>query len=488
MGAYSNPQAIVDTQTGEHFKNLQATIAGTVANVAQNYSIRQKEIQKKLEENQKRIEATNKDIEEFEFSLMTSVNKIEAGDGTIDIAKTFTPLIDKAVQLRTGLITNTIKGEDRQKAMQQLANIQSTISGNFSKSLASLSVKAEDVMNARLKPAFEPGGLAADMKENDIRAFSVLTGKLKGRKEAVYENGDPDKLVWKIYEGENPEPIASYSASMLEKLDNTDNDIVKIVPDRTANNEALKVNNRQVFEAVPVNPKDPDAGYQSTGRLTDNFLMKKADGTLYTEKVYIKGTNTYKLVTKPNYASIKTTLNDQMDAQLAGVTDLELMLHINNTVNSYRIKANLDPLCFDSDKPLSKEEKAEAIEAYKDHFVKTQVSPTQDILKEDSSVLLQEDPKPEKPGKVEDKKEKEKDLSQQQQFLQNVFETPIAERNKLGVGWGTTVTGAEKTYKIAGPTDTTGKLGYWYLVKEGEVVGNPVSEETVKLQIGYKKK
>ena len=395
MGAYSNPQIIVDTQTGQHFRNLQESIAGSFANFAQSYAVKQKEIQKKLEENQKRIEATNKDIEEFEFSLMTSVNKIEAGDGTIDIAKTFTPLIDKAVELRTGLVTNTIKGEDRQKAMQQLAKIQSTISGNFSKSLASLSTKAEDVMNARLKPAFEPGGLAADMKEQDIRAFGVLAGKLRGRKEAVYEDGDPDKLIWKIYEGENPEPIASYSASMLEKLDNTDNDIVKIVPDRTANNEALKVNNRQVFEVEPVNSKDPDAGYQSTGRLTDNFLMKKADGTLYTEKIYVRE-NIYKLVTKPNYDAIKNALNDQIDAQLAGMTDLELMLHINNTVNSYRIKANLDPLCFDSDKPLSKEEKAEAIEAYKDHFVKTQVYPTQDILKEDASVLLQEDPKPTK--------------------------------------------------------------------------------------------
>jgi hypothetical protein len=478
MGAYSNPQAIVDTQTGQHFMNLQQTIAGSVANFAQSYAVQQK----MLAENTKRIEATNRDIEEFEFSLMTSVNKIEAGDGTIDIAKTFTPLIDKAVDLKTGLIKNTIKGKDRQKAMQQLADIQATISGNFSKSLGSLAIKAEDVMNARLKPALTPGGLAADMKDQDIRAFSILAGKLKGRKEAVYEDGDPNKLVWKIYEGDNTEPIASYSASMLEKLDNTDNDIVKIVPDRTADNEALKVNNRQVFEAVPVNPRDPNAGYQSTGRITDDYLMKKADGTLETEKVYVKGTNTYKLVAKPDYDAIKIKLNDQINAQLAGMTELELMLHINNTVNSYRITANLDPLCFDSDKPLKPWEKAEAIEAYKDHFVKTQVPRTQDILKEDSGVLLMEDPKPTKPKTAKTSKEgKPAAKSQKQQSLENIFETPIANREEKGVGEGATVSGP------AGQVFIFSK-GKWYKKKDGRPTGAALSEESVKNRIGYKKK
>lgn len=479
MGAYSNPQIIVDTQTGQHFRNLQESIAGSFANFAQSYAAKQKEIEKKLEENQKKIEAANRDIEEFEFSLMTSVNKIEAGDGTIDIAKTFTPLIDKAVQLRTGLINNTITGQNRQKAMQQLANIQATISGNFSKSLASLSSKAEDIMNARLKPSGTPGGLAADMKDQDIRAFSVLTGKLKGRKEAVYEDGDPNKLIWKIYEGENPEPIASYSASMLEKLDNTDNDIVKIVPDRTANNEALKVNNSRVFEVVPINPRDPDAGYQSTGRLMDNYLMKKADGAINTEKVYIKGTNTYKLVAKPDYDAIKNELNDQLDAQLAGITDLELILHTNNTVNSYRKKANLAPLYFDSDKPLEPWEKAQAIEAYKDHFVKTQVPGTQDILKEDSGILLMEDPRPDKPKTSKGGKPAAK--SQTQQALENIFETPIANREEKGVGEGATVSGP------AGQVFIFYK-GKWYKKKDGRPTGAALSEESVKNRIGYKKK
>ena len=51
MGAYENPQAIIDTETGEHFRQLQQTIAGTFANVAQSYISNQELIRKKLEAN-----------------------------------------------------------------------------------------------------------------------------------------------------------------------------------------------------------------------------------------------------------------------------------------------------------------------------------------------------------------------------------------------------------------------------------------------------
>ena len=67
MGAYENPQAIIDTQTGEHLRNLQSTIAVTVSNFADSYAKKQAEIKKKLEENTKRIEGINKQVDEYSF-------------------------------------------------------------------------------------------------------------------------------------------------------------------------------------------------------------------------------------------------------------------------------------------------------------------------------------------------------------------------------------------------------------------------------------
>jgi hypothetical protein len=397
MGAYSNPQIIVDTQTGQHFRNLQESIAGSFANFAQSYTVKQKEIQKKLEENQKRLEEVNKETDEYSFALRTAVNKIETTDSKLDVAGTFEPLIQEAVKLKSGLLNNTITGQDRQKAMQKLADINSTISGNFSVSLGDISSYAEDVDEALRKPLGSPGGLAIDMAAEDVRALRIMQGKLGGTKKAVYKDGNPNNLVWEIYD-DTGELVKEYSASKLKKIGDLGNEYIKLVPDQTANNESIKVNNNTVFETVPVNPKDPEAGSQATGRITDNFMEKDANGDIKTEKKYIGGKDSrmYKLVAKPDYKKIEAAIATQLDAQIAGLTDEELMLHTNNTVNEYRKTAGLEPIYFDSDGLLDNIEKEQAIAAYKDHFINTQIAKEQDILREDSNVLLQEDPKPTK--------------------------------------------------------------------------------------------
>ena len=367
--------------------------------------------------------------------------------------------------------------------MQKLADINSTISGNFSVSLGDISSYAEDVDEALRKPLGSPGGLAIDMAAEDVRALRIMQGKLGGTKKAVYKDGNPNNLVWEIYD-DTGELVKEYSASKLKKIGDLGNEYIKLVPDQTANNESIKVNNNTVFETVPVNPKDPEAGSQATGRITDNFLEKDTDGNIKTEKKYIggKGSNVYKLVAKPDYKKIEAAIATQLDAQIAGLTDEELMLHTNNTVNKYREAAGLKPIYFDSDGLLDNIEKEQAIAAYKDHFINTQIAKEQDILREDSNVLLQEDPKPTKPKTAKPSKEKKPATkSQTQQALENIFETPAADREEKGVGEGVRVNSP------AGETFIYNNKK-WYKFKDGRAVGNEISEEGIKSRIGYKKK
>ena len=411
MGAYSNPEIIVDTQSGQHFRNLQESITNTVANVAQNYSVRQKEIQRKLEENEKKLEAVNKEVDEYSYALRASVGKMQSSDDKLNMAETFEPLIQEAVNLKSGLLNNTLKGQDRQKAMQKLADINATISGNFSDSLANFSSYATTVDDAMLKPIGDPGGLATDMPADDVRALRILQGKLGGTKKAVYRDRDPNNLVWEIYD-ESGLLVKEYAASKLKKMGDLGNEYIKLVPDRTKDNERLKVNNGTIFETRPVDAKNPDKGVQATDVIKEEFLEKNPDGSIKVEKKYLPGeSKVYKLIAKPDYTKIEASLVTQLDAQIAGMTDEELMLHTNNTVNKYRKQAGLTPIYFDSDNVLDSTEKAEAIAAYKNHFINTQIKRDQEILKEDSSVLLQEDSKPDKPNAVNPPKEKAKKVT-----------------------------------------------------------------------------
>lgn len=394
MSAYENPQIITDTQSGQHLMNLQASIADSFKNVAGAYKSKQDEIRKKLEENKLQLQKVEQETEEYAFALRTSVNKVKTSNPKINMGETFEPLIQEAVRLKSGLLNNSITGPERQKAMQKLADINSTVSGNFTESLATLGGFAEDVEKAMLRGVGKEGGLAADMKGNELKAIRILQGKLGGYKKATYLNGDPNELVWEVYEEGSNVPIQTYAASKLKKMSDLGNEYVKMVPDRTADSEALRAEAANIFETRPLDPKDPSKGNTATGRVLDAFLIKDANGVVQTEKEYIdKDKTKYRLVAKVDKDAIEAQLSGRLDVQLAGVTDEELMLYVNNVVDPRRIERGLDTSCFDSDNVLSPIERAEAEKLYKEHFKDTQIASKQPILKEDSEVALFEEPK-----------------------------------------------------------------------------------------------
>jgi hypothetical protein len=487
MGAYENPQAIIDTQSGAYLRDLQGTIAGSFSNFAQNYANKQEAIRKKLEANAKRINEINNDNEKFLFSLRTDISKLSDKTSQVNLAETFEPLVQEAGRLNLGLLNNTITGQDRQEAWKKLADIKGTVSGSFSKSLGDIAVHVETLNKAREKPLGTPGGLAKDQNPDDVKASDIMAGKLPGSKKAVFKDINPNKLIWQVYDDKD-QLVREYSAEQLDKMSDLGVEFIKIVPDRTANNESLKSAKPDIFELVPTNSKNPDGQMQSNGRVTEAFLKKDANGVPITKEVEIgqKGSGRYKMVMEADLDLIKASVNTDLEAQLAGMTDEELMLHTNNTVNTYRVTAGLKPIYLDSDNVLSPSEKAEAIEAYKDHFVNTQIMREQDVLKEDSSVYIYEKEQAKSTTtKAGTKKEPKKSAAQV--LNESVFETPPAERGNKGVGLGTIVKGPNKKYKIADKNDG-GKVGYWYeLDKDGFIVGDPVDEKVVKAQIGYKK-
>jgi hypothetical protein len=391
MGAYENPQAIIDTQSGEYIRELQSTIAGSFSNFAKSYASKQEEIKKKLEENTKRINEINTDNEKFLFSLRTDISKLSDKTSQVNLAETFEPLVQEAGRLNLGLLNNTITGQDRQKAMQTLVDIKGTVSGSFSQSLGDIAVHVETLNKAREKPLGTPGGLAMDQNPDDVRASDIMAGKLPGSKKAVFKDINPNKLIWQIYDDKD-NLVREYSAEQLKKMSDHGVEFIKIVPDRTANNESLKSAKPDIFELVPTNPKDPNGQMQSNGRIKEAFLKKDANGVPITKEVEVgqKGSGRYKMVMEADLDLIKASVNTDLDAQLAGMTDEELMLHTNNTVNKYRLTAGLDTIYLDSDNVLSPDEKAKATAAYKDHFVNTQMMKEQDVLKEDSDVYIYE--------------------------------------------------------------------------------------------------
>jgi hypothetical protein len=393
MGAYENPEQIVDTQSGQHIRNLQTTIAGAFSGYAQTYAAReaeaQKELKKQQEINAKELQINQKEVEDYALALRTKMGESQQGNKELDLSATFEPLIQEAVKLKSGLLGGTI--QDRQGAIAKLAKINNTVSG-FTGSLGEFDSYSNKLQTVMLKPTGTEGGLSTDMPVGDVRAINIMEGRLPGSKKAVYEDNDPDKLVWEIYEKGSTTPIKRYYANKMKELDYYgDGDFIRSVPDMSVSNEKLKNTVNTVFETKTQTVKGEEIK-EATGRLTEPMLLTNKLGKIDYQKEYIGGqTGAYKLVAKVDKTKVMgdTNLNVLLKSRIAGMSDSEIVIYNNNILD----KTIKDAPTFDPTKALTEEDKANFLKNYKEHFWNTQVKHTQDLLKEDSSVETFQDPK-----------------------------------------------------------------------------------------------
>jgi 2-hydroxy-3-keto-5-methylthiopentenyl-1-phosphate phosphatase len=412
MGAYSNPETYIDTQSAQAYQRLQDTISGTFANVAQSYATRQKEIRTQLEENAKQIKANEMKAQEYEFSLYTDLAKSTASDPSVDWAKTYEPLINQAVQIRSGMLNGTLT--DKQGAMKRLGQIQGSVD-NVVQSIATMSGASETFMKDMAKGVAVQGGIASSNSPKFLNAMNVLLQKVPGRKEVYFKDNDPTKLMWKVSDI-NGNVLQEFDADQLKKI-SQGNGIIRTIPNQIAEFDKLKSTNSSIFETVP--PKPGEKGDpMPTGQINPEFLVKK-DGKPKVIVNKIKtpdGTDVTTYTQEVDINAIRSNDNFQttLTAQANGLLDSNQSAAIdfyNDIMSNPQGRWKGTGLSFDPNKPLDEAGKKKFIEDYKEYYINTQIVPTQPLLRPDPNQVAfvekaekPEKPKAEKEGK-EDKKE-----------------------------------------------------------------------------------
>ena len=319
----------------------------------------------------------------------------QEGNKELNLSDTFEPLIQEAVKLKSGLLSGTI--QDRQAAIARIAKINGSVSG-FTNSLAEFDSYSNDLENLMLKPIGTEGALSKEMPAGDIRAIRIMQGRLPGSKKAIYEDGDPDKLAWEIYEPGNSVPIKKYYANKMKDMDiYSDGDFVRAVPDMAVSNQKLKDTVNTVFETKTQTVKGEEIK-ESTGRLTEAMLLTNESGEIDYQKEYVGGQpGAYKLVAKvdKNRVMGNGDIGVLLKSRIDGMTDSEIIIYNNNILD----KTIKSAPTLENVAALTKEQREKFLENYKEHFWNTQVKHTQDLLREDSSVQIFNDPKPTKVSK-----------------------------------------------------------------------------------------
>ena len=420
MGAYSNPQILVDTQSGQHLRNLQESLAGSVAKFGQTYMSVQEQKRKELEENGKKNQEVEKEVEKGQIRLMNGVNKLKGVNPKINLANTFNPLIERAKELNISILQNKITGVERNEAQMELSEINSTVDNDFSAGLVIAGEMVADLEEAALKGVGVEGGLAKELDPALNRGLRIFSGKIDGSVEAVYEDVKTKKLAYITKDLEGKEVYRFY-ADELKKM-NAQNIIgVKILPDTTANTEAVKKQVSNVFENKLVDPKDPSKGTIATANINIDYLVrdKKTSKIEYEREPYGDLPGQYKLVAKVDKEAILPEVRTQLIGQLAAFDDSTLSSYYNNIIVPFWERATKETKeLMPDNQVLTEEERDKAEEEYIKYWVEAKVPSQQIIQKEDPSTLILKVPK-KKEGKTtktsaSDKKaaDEEKELKQ----------------------------------------------------------------------------
>jgi len=182
MGAYTNPQEVLDTQTGQYFQNLQSTISQSVAGVATAYKAESERKKKEIKENADKLQASKIAVEKTKSEMFAGINKLEQYRPGVDFNKALDPFITAYGDITTGLDTGSMV--DRQGGLKLQSDYKDMI-GNVQSSLAIVASNGEDFMT-KYNNSGQEGGYSQDPNINPLENTYGMLGmmqKLPGKVE-----------------------------------------------------------------------------------------------------------------------------------------------------------------------------------------------------------------------------------------------------------------------------------------------------------------
>jgi len=182
--SYRNPQQFIDTQTGQHYRNLIKNVTKTGDDLAKRIVARNAEV---AERNNKIIS----DADKKEQAILQQFGNVTAGNPTFNYGEGFARYIDEYSDLNIAVNTGT--SQNPQAARQRMAEIEN-LPTTARQGLEGL-IEMTDNFIEKANNRGRMGGLdLAGIETEDLKSFLILADQLKGNRsfEVVEENG---KLV-----------------------------------------------------------------------------------------------------------------------------------------------------------------------------------------------------------------------------------------------------------------------------------------------------
>lgn len=302
MGAYSNPQVVVDTQSGQHWRNLQDQLTRTMENVGNSFA-------QAAKRNKEYGEIAEKNTE----NIRTITSKLDIKNPELNIVEATKPLIEKYNQLQNDIAFGRSKNIAEDRAVCSKIENMITETAEGIGDLASYGGKMKDY----LKYQNTAGGMAPNNDPNAVGFGSILTNNAMGKVELKYDldNYTVNFASFKAKKGEGDkveyEPFFDLSTKKLKSyLDNGGG--IKIIQPITPILENLKKNTTLFDEKGQLKDIFYTKGEKEINRVSrETITNNKLDKD--TEVVYTQPTLT------PDPKKIRPLIEQNVEATMAGL-------------------------------------------------------------------------------------------------------------------------------------------------------------------------
>ena len=384
--SYRNPQQVVDTQSGKAFADLQRTISGTFAGVADTY----KKDQAAEAARQNKIAEKNRKAAEYyqkkEDQVTEGLAKLSAQNPALNIGEEFTSVIDRYSDIM-GFIQSSAVTDAKEiaKLRAEAASILA-IPDQVRTSIESFSASSID-LQAILEQKGKMGGYDLYSNPKMLTDLQVFLDQRPGQRKIKINNTDRAYSSSVDITGEDGE-TTNYPLSVLQNFLSGGSDMISTVPDQTSNLDNMsKMFVYDIDEDGKKTLKDNVLGTVASGpdEAGNTVTYKKVNKDAIEKSIQaeVKGnmatmSNTGKVAFWNNILAEKDSRNNIKEGQVRAVADAsteEFNEEFSKAYSNYFLKRIPERLVLSSVKTPAPKIKEGPIETGKAFYDKVRKNP-----------------------------------------------------------------------------------------------------------------
>lgn len=316
--SYRNPQQVIDTQTGQHYRNLQNVISSTFAGVAQNYKAEQDKLLAEKKKREETLKQRKQYFQGLQDQIMDDTNKaLHVANGPIDKTKLFKK-VSRFSELSLALENGTITDPEEVSRVREMLSQIRTIPSALKSSLVGMGALTEEYKE-KWDKAGKKGGV--DLKNVDpkkIEYLDIFLNKQKGTREFVSETDENGvERIGIFLKSTNPEDKGkTFTQEELRSYLDGETDLLPTIPDDTTQLDR--------FDKLV----EGEGGARKKGLPKKDFFVKateyRNDGTVVVKQVV-------------DEKKLKDSLKGEAIGYIGSLTDGELISFYENILDKNEV-------------------------------------------------------------------------------------------------------------------------------------------------------